>query len=62
MPTTNFGNFDTLPRLILATVTLTTIDVDGVAVIVIILIEVAGVDVIKKVEVSVGGVKKVVVV
>jgi hypothetical protein len=46
----------------LATVTLTTIEVDGVLVIVTSLIEVAGVEVTKRVDVSSLGVKKVVVV
>lgn len=57
-----YGNFEPLPLLILAIVTLTTMDVDGMAVIVNILTEVAGVEVMKKVEVWFGGVKKVVVV
>jgi hypothetical protein len=39
------GNLEPNPLLILATVTLTTIDVDGIAVIVNILTEVAGVEV-----------------
>ena len=39
------GNFDPRPLLILATVTLTTMEVDGIAVIVNILTEVAGVEV-----------------
>lgn len=60
--TMNFGKVDPYPLLILATVTLTTIEVDGIAVIVSILTELAGVEVMKKVEVCVGGVKKVVVV
>ena len=42
--------------------TLTTIEVEGVAVIVIILTEVAGVEVVKRVDVTIGGVKNVVVV
>lgn len=50
------------PLLILATVTLTTIEVEGVLVIVTSLIEVAGVEVTKRVEVSSLGVKNVVVV
>jgi hypothetical protein len=50
------------PLLILATVTLTTIEVDGVLVIVTSLIEVAGVEVTKRVDVSSLGVKNVVVV
>ena len=62
LATIKSGNLDPTPRLILATVTLTTIDVDGIAVIVKIFTEVAGVDVMKNVDVSVGGVKKVVVV
>ena len=51
-----------LPLFILATVTLTTTEVEGVSVIVTIFTEVAGVDVIKWVEVLSLGVKKVVVV
>ena len=47
----NDGKFDPYPLLIFATVTLTTIDVDGIAVIVNILTEVAGVEVMKKVDV-----------
>lgn len=58
----NLGNLDPFPRLIFATVTLTTNEVVGISVNVSILIETAGVEVMKKVEVSVGGVKKVVVV
>lgn len=58
----NFGNLDPHPLLIFATVALTTIEVDGIAVIVKIFTEVAGVEVTKKVDVWVGGVKKVVVV
>lgn len=60
--TMKFGNLDPHPLLILAIVALTTMDVDGIAVIVKILTEVAGVEVTKKVDVWVGGVKKVVVV
>ena len=57
-PPKNLGNFDILPPplLMLATVTLTTIDVEGVAVFVTIFTEVGGVYVTKKVEVFVGGV------
>lgn len=58
----NLGIFVPVPRLMLAIVTLTTVDVDGIAVTVNICSETGGVIVTKLVDVSVLGVKKVVVV
>lgn len=57
-PPKNFGKCVPLPppAFILATVTLTTIEVDGVAVLVTNFTEVGGVYVTKKVDVLVGGV------
>lgn len=60
--TKKYGNFVDFPAFIFATVTLTTIEVDGIAVTVMILTETAGVNVEKNVDVFVLGVKKVVVV
>lgn len=60
--TRKYGNLVDFPALIFATVTLTTMEVEGMAVMVMILTETAGVEVMKKVDVCVLGVKKVVVV